>query len=322
MFRSIEKILPPISTTLTGLVFWDFPFGIQREAWDQEPLSEADLKSILYKLFSLHDWPWFKFVCCVRWDLVSGYKKVFNDVGIKRVTPWIWYKEDQNQEHASTLQALEFLLVAHFEADDRTGERVWPATGYNNAFLNPLNRHNHLQFKGVSKRLTDSNDEVVNQHEKPPQLLFSFTQRYHQRGTNILVIGGGCGGDVIGAIKSDAQDVIVVEPDEYQFKHMVRRVETLLGGDSKNRDLAFLGITFPIVAKSTATTEAEQEVESIQCVACGGDIQGATFDKCVTCNAVFCTPKDVDQTEVCFVLGGGVRYCSPTCVPQDLTTEE
>ena len=166
------------------------------------------------------------------------------DAHISCYSPWCWCKSNQNEELVSTVQAVETLLVGTY-TDTRTTtrmERKWDGASRNKEWKNPLKRHNFLSFPNLtaSQRLKDDKGKVVNQHEKPPRLIYEFLDRMLQSSMNVLIIGAGSGGDVVGALKSKCVDIIALEPDEYQFKCLLSRLLRLQSLDPDSHDYKFL----------------------------------------------------------------------------------
>jgi hypothetical protein len=127
-----------------GVVWWDMPFGLQREAWDHAAPSEAQIVSMLKKISALAQIPEFYFIYVHRHDLAARYIAACEHSGLSTVNPFYWYKPNMNAEHSATIMSVETLGVAKYASDNKsTGYDKWPT--HEGFFLNPLNRHNHLR---------------------------------------------------------------------------------------------------------------------------------------------------------------------------------
>jgi len=146
-----------------------------------------------------------------------------------------------------------------------------------------------VEVRSVTKRLRNEQGNIVNQHENPPGLLAAFVDRFGNQGCTILVIGGGAGGDAIGALTQIGTTVICLEPDKAQFPHLVARVKLARNGQGK--DALFLGKSIvgergvfagkKKVAGSQGGFEADDDcdgndtqqevkVEDVECLVCSG----------------------------------------------------
>jgi hypothetical protein len=309
-----------VVTCLLGVIFFDFPFGLGREEWDQIPLSVEELKTIIRKIQSMSAFPWFRFICVVRQDLVALYQAALQDLGFGHVHAWYWYKTTDNEAFVSTQCSVQLLLVATYCEKNKNHERKWDGTSSNARWKSPLERHNLLALPGVStvrsRRFLDQNQKVVNQHEKPPALMREFLDRFLPPGANVLVIGAGSGGEVIGALASRCGDIIALEPDAYQFENLVRRMHRLQSRSKKNPDLKFLADVLHTEGDA-AEVDDESSGEAVlpSCITCGDNFnEGERRFNCFTCGALF-HPYTGMNNDICFIEDGNGAYCSVTCVP-------
>ena len=263
-------------------------------------LDAKDWALMINKVKGLARLPDCQFILQHRIDGVPAYKKEMSDAGLKNVCTWFWYKPGQNQANVQVVQAVETLTVgSHVVGGPRF---PWEA---NPDFTNPLNRHNMVEVRSVTKRLRNVQGQVVNQHENPPGLLAAFVDRFGNQGCTILVIGGGAGGDAIGALTQVGATVICLEPDKAQFPHLVARVKLARNGQGK--DALFLGKSivgergvFAVKKKVAGSqsqpgddsdgNDSQQEVniEDVECMVCAetavdSDKGVEDFQKCSNC---------------------------------------
>ena len=271
-------------------MFFDAPFGLGRESWDDEMLDAKDWGLMINKVKGLARLPDCQFILQHRIDGVPAYKKEMSDAGLKNVCTWFWYKPGQNQANVQVVQAVETLTIGSHVVDAQ--RFPWEA---NPDYTNPLNRHNMVEVRSVTKRLRNVQGQVVNQHENPPGLMAAFVDRFGNQGCTILVIGGGAGGDAIGALTQVGATVICLEPDKAQFPHLAARVKLARNGQEK--DATFHGQSIvgergvfagkKKVAGSQGGFEADddcdgndtqQEVktEDVECLVCSGSATVST----------------------------------------------
>ena len=222
----------------SGFVYFDMPFGLKREAWDQHAPSGEAFCRWIKKLSAVAGCERFYLAFVYRQDLFEEYRKACESAHLSTCIPWYWYKPNLNIENKSTINAVETIGISEYQQDGKYGLQKWPSQEV--AFRNPLQRHNMLTIDGVTTRAKDTNGKVVNQHEKPPELLFQLNRRFGIRGSTVVIIGAGCGGDVVGAIPGPQQCTIALEPDPDQFKCLVRRITNLASPSKNNKDIKWI----------------------------------------------------------------------------------
>ena len=128
------------------------------------------------------------------------------DQGLRNVTTWFWYKSGQNQANTQTVSAVETITVGSHCVS--AGRFLWETS--HEKWLNPLNRHNFIELPTVTTRQRNAAGHVLNQHENPPALFREFIDRFGSQRCTILIIGGGVGGDVLGALSQVGATVIAL----------------------------------------------------------------------------------------------------------------
>ena len=102
------------------------------------------------------------------------------------------------------------------------GDRACPFNGPKDSLF----KHNVLMGPVQSRRCRDSDGEVVNPYEKPPWLAYHFTNTHTSPNDQVLVLGAGAGGEVVGALGA-GRNVVAIEADQKQFSYLVSRICTL-----------------------------------------------------------------------------------------------
>ena len=179
------------------------------------------------------------------------------------------------------------------------------------SFSEPLATSQHLTIDAVTTRSKDTNGKVVNQHEKPPELLYQLNRRFGIRGSTVLIIGAGCGGDVVGAIPGPQQCTIALEPDPDQFKCLVRRITNLASPSKTNKDIKWID------GRVSFDVKQEFEVVPPSCLACGQVFEaGKKILFCAQCQGQL-HGEVADGVEACAMAiknHPDVFFCGEHCV--------
>ena len=104
-----------------------------------------------------------------------------------------------------------------------------------NMGTDPRKRHNFIETPAVTTYLKDSQGAVVNPCQKPPQLAEWMVSNHIKPQSNVLVIGAGAGGDVIGAVEAGA-NVVAIEKDHKQFLALGAELVRLAKEDNEQED--------------------------------------------------------------------------------------
>ena len=171
----------------------------------------------------------------------------------------------------------------------------------------PRDRHNFVEIPSVTKYFRDANGVVINPCQKPRELMAWVCHRLVPVGGNVLVLGFGAGGEILGCVDARV-NVVGVEADERQF---VATQATLLRlndspDDQNNKD----------ADSSTSTTAEldENEDESQQPASAGaqnseGEIQKMPTE-CFECGSIL--EEGYDPLLVCDICIIKVPY-HPNC---------
>ncbi len=172
----------------------------------------------LIRVFQL--WDNWVYVCYCPLEHYPIVKAALVEQNYNNIQPLIWYKENQNTIPGGTelfTWAFEVMVVA-FMGPQRTSARNLPKS--------PLERHNVI----VGPQITDkykADGQPLNNHEKPAWISRLLCTLVVPPGGNVIVLGAGAGGDVIGALAYGAS-VVACEVDQRQFTHLRARLEDLV----------------------------------------------------------------------------------------------
>lgn len=92
----------------------------------------------------------------------------------------------------------------------------------------PVLRHNFIQIPSVKALAKAVDGEPINVCQKPPEVSKFILGNHCTPGTNVLVVGAGAGGDILGAVQAGL-NVVAVEVDKRQFDALRGHLESLIG---------------------------------------------------------------------------------------------
>jgi len=201
------------------MLYFDEPFGLQKADWDQEAVTKEQRKRQL-DMFAAVDRSSDSVVvfCCKASSIGEVMECLRESSWSKAVQPVYWYKKGFNKMATSTqlLNAVECFVVGR-KSDRAVRCKVAGMS------TDPLLRHNFFELPQLRKYLTSENGEPVNIYEKPGGVIQWFLERFTTPSANIVIVGAGAGGDVMGAIEH-GWNVNCVESDKHQVMALSRRL--------------------------------------------------------------------------------------------------
>ena len=195
-------------------------------SWDTEPFTQRQIVEILQELVLFHSdsSPAFSMYIHVHEKLLLSYISALEEAGFKW-TIFTWVKgEAVKVKHQSYGRSTELILVCSIGDLPRSYTVNMPAT--------PAARANVAFCNSVpdGAMLTNAQNQVINGAQKPTCIAQMFAHDLTQGGPNstVLVLGGGSGSEVVGALQN-GNSVVVFEKDQVQFRAMQARLEQALG---------------------------------------------------------------------------------------------
>ena len=195
-------------------------------SWDTEPFTQRQIVEILQELVLFHSdsSPAFSMYIHVHEKLLLNYISALEEAGFKW-TIFTWVKgEAVKVKHQSYGRSTELILVCSIGDLPRSYTVNMPAT--------PAARANVAVCNSVpdGAMLTNAQNQVINGAQKPTCIAQMFAHDLTQGGPNstVLVLGGGSGSEVVGALQN-GNSVVVFEKDQVQFRAMQARLEQALG---------------------------------------------------------------------------------------------
>ena len=168
--------------------------------------------------------PAFSMYIHVHEKLLLSYISALEEAGFKW-TIFTWVKgEAVKVKHQSYGRSTELILVCSIGDLPRSYTVNMPST--------PAARANVAYCNSVpdGAMLTNAQNQVINGAQKPTCIAQMFAHDLTQGGPNstVLVLGGGSGSEVVGALQN-GNSVVVFEKDQVQFRAMQARLEQALG---------------------------------------------------------------------------------------------
>jgi hypothetical protein len=133
-----------------------------------------------------------------------------------------WHKVGNtaiNQPKERIVKSVEMCTVGYYPSQ---AETKWLLSEED-----PKKRHNHITLPSVRKLATGPNNIPINATEKPWELSYRILKMFCHIGSNVLIIGAGAGGDVMGAINA-GMNVYAVEKDRVQYDALKVHLNTML----------------------------------------------------------------------------------------------
>lgn len=187
---------------------FDSPYGITNEEWDVQ-LTLDDLVTQAKQIDAATNNPSMVWLIWHKPTDSHLIKEAMTNRNYKELQNIFWYKTKQysSTQVSSYTNAVEMATVGFLPCREKV---TW------NVNLNPRQRHNFIEIPAVTTHAKHADGTIINPCEKPPELTRWFVSNHAIPGSHVLVIGGGAGGDVIGAALA-GMNVVCVEKDERQF---------------------------------------------------------------------------------------------------------
>ena len=145
-----------------------------------------------------------------------------------------WYKGSKHTAPAqvrSYVSTVEMMTIGFFPNKASAG---WSVD------VDPRKRHNFIQQAGPRVYVKTTSGEVLNQAQKPRFLMNKMVSEHVPLGGNVLVVGAGAGGDVMGALDAGC-NVVAVESNALQYSYLqatLQKEVRRLGEQEEERRLA------------------------------------------------------------------------------------
>lgn len=218
-----------------GLICFDTPYDSLPAEWDHQ-INEDELISILAQFQvsqKQHNYP----CCAVFYHKPRDTHIVCNSLekkGFQEMQHLFWYKGSKHTAPAqvrSYVSTVEMMTIGFFPNKASAG---WSVD------VDPRKRHNFIQQAGPRSYVKTTSGEVLNQAQKPRFLMNKMVSEHVALGGNVLVVGAGAGGDVMGALDAGC-NVVAVESNALQYSYLqatLQKEVRRLGEQEEERRLA------------------------------------------------------------------------------------
>jgi hypothetical protein len=195
----------------SGVIVFDMPQGFTQEVWDVL-LSNKKFNRVLKQIMASQS----ANECVILiWHApteTGNVQEVLKENGYQDFMNYYWVRPDHHSPTpASTYTtAMEQATIGYFPCRSKC---------FSNMNQDPRLRSNVAYAPAVTNYHKDQDGKVVNPCQKPSVLFRDFCQRHCPPGSNVLVVGGGALGDVIGGVEAGC-NVVAVDSDARQFMCM------------------------------------------------------------------------------------------------------
>jgi hypothetical protein len=204
---------------VTDAVIWDMNYGVGRHPWDISP-NAKDCEEFFK---GLHACTSGTSMLAIIWHAPEQHdmvKKALVEADFLDPHTFYWYKHNQNVEgHHQYTYAVEQCMLAY--KGGRT-KMEWLTD------KNPLRRHNMIVGPSLSSYALGTDSKALNLYQKPGYLSRILLANHLTPGMQVLVVGFGSGGDILGAVANSC-NVKAVELNPTQFNGGVARLSALAG---------------------------------------------------------------------------------------------
>ena len=297
--------------TIGGVLF-DMPYGITGEEWDKR-LDAKKMDRILKQVAATtKSKKWFSF----NWhspemttDVLASLKKN----SYQEMQHLCWYKPG----HFTPTPVSSYTSAWEMGTIGFHPSRIEVPF---NVSSDARERHNHISVPSLTTKHKDSDGEVINSCQKPPELAKWIVSSHCFPNTWVLVLGAGAGGEILGALQAGC-NVVAVEKDKRQFVLLEKIILQYRENERKALDNARnveeegsssqpgKKSAHKAAATSSSTSSSSSSgVRDVQCNVCGGKfdanevLYSCEHTECANSSEKFhegCTSLDTDGKRFC-----------------------
>ena len=249
-----------------GMIIMDTPYDLLPAEWDHQ-INEDELMSILAQ-FQVSQKQHNYACCAVFYHKPRDTHIVWTALekkGFQEMQHLFWYKGEEHTAPAqvrSYVNSVEMMTIGFFPNRSAAGWQVE---------LDPRKRHNFIRTHGPRNYVKTVKGEVLNQAQKPRVLMNKLVSTHVPIGGNVLVVGAGAGGDVIGALDAGC-NVVAVESNPLQYSYLQATLQKEIQAQKLNDDDPHLAVGTQEVPgtqqpSSQASIASQQEPSNSQAAA-------------------------------------------------------
>jgi hypothetical protein len=228
------------------------------------------------------------------------------DNGFQQPQHFFWHKTEHLTQTppAQMVSTVEMATLAFKPSSDKCTK---------NMPMDPRKRHNFIECKAVTTYLRDSNNQVLNPCQKPPQLAEWYIGMYCEPGAWVLVIGGGAGGEVRGALNAGC-NVVAVESDKRQFDglctNFTKWAQQKAAEIEKANKQGSNSTSKKGKSSSSSSTSSQNAVLDAL-------VAGQEKETCIDCGGHWTAEDPRVATQVCLLCKTGLPFHAACCTKQD-----
>ena len=278
---------------MLALTLVDWPYGLGMVPWDAVALTAGDYDDNCRTIRAISTTGAMTLASYCHWSQLGDLSWAMAQNGFKNIMPHYWYKQGLNVlAGPGYANAVECMLLG------TASSTTIPQTYFSK---NPLERHNFVAAKALQVKTKDSDGNVINCTEKPPEPVRGIIRNYCHPGSTVLCLCAGAGGELRACI-AEGLDCVGVEKDPVQFKHLVSLFttwDTARGLEIERKAKLAARET----RKEEKANQAEEEDVVEMCGSCGNAMEDDKVwdcNKCKqTCCLTKCFKKDCDTCAKC-----------------------
>ena len=266
------------------------PYGITQEVWD-ELITDNKFARILKQMFASQSATECVILIWHEPAQTGNVQRVLRENGFQEFMNYYWVKENHHTPTpaSSYTSVVEQATVGFYPSRSKC---------FANMQMDPRLRSNVAVVPAVTKYHKDQEGKTVNPCQKPTALFREFCKRHCPPGSNILVLGAGSLGEVIGAVDAGC-NVVAVDSDPRQFMCMQNIIiecdkelsNTINGGDDdKDEGDAQASTSSQDVDKVSSSSRPSvpepTEMMMVKCAHCGEHFGGG--EKAYKCTHLDC----------------------------------
>ncbi len=309
------------------MFYFDTPYGLfgNRLKWDQQ-ITSTDM-DMIFKQFNTQQQS--KTCVAVLFHKPTDSTLIANvltEAAFQELTHLYWHKTNHftSTPVSSYTSSVEMLTIG-FKPNRQNCN--WQME------TDPRARHNFFDLPPVTTYTKDEKGDPINICEKPPALAKKIISNHVPVGGNVLIVGAGAGGDILGALQAGV-NVVALERDYDQYSSLHKAMEhkatqelALLGKEQAEEKQSKLekekksghestsGSVSSIPSDtSTSSASTSSQISEKPCADCGEALEKG-YDPNIKCSKC---PDDGPMHDKCAPIHtDGQRYCA-TCLEKVL----
>ena len=305
-----------------ALILADLVYGITDLPWDHQ-LTKEEFTNMLKQVECLNACQNYVVIFWHKPDDSLLIRSVMEDRHFRELTNFFWHKTNHYTHTPPThyTSSIEMCTIGYLPSREKCPNLL---------NKDPRKRHNFISLPPVTNYLTYDNGDQINPCQKPIDLAYTLVKNHVEPGGNVLVLGSGAGGEVMGAVAAGC-NVVAIEKDVKQFNGLVahliktknaeieddRKKAKLLESQNEGDDQSTEGGESERSQSSTPTYEKEELPDRFVCKECDEVIE-PPIDLLFACST--CIGDRIFHPNCCRLVEGAYQCLS--CIEEREIAEE